>query len=227
MSLVVVGFTGQTGAGKSIVRDALAGHGVAVVDADAVAHDITDSDLGCLVEVAQRFSCIILNDKGKLDRRRLGRIVFTDKKQLAALNKIMFPYITKAVSAKLAQAEKSGARFAVVDAAALFESGCDKLCDTVISVVAAPETRLERIMARDSLSRKDAADRVRAQHDDLYYVGRSNYVIENNSGQRELAAAAEGVFVRIAAGDMGASSRAAQNDSTAEDSAPDDGGEGT
>ncbi len=211
MDFVVIGLTGQTGAGKSTVRDCLAGQGIELVDADAVAHDIADRDLDCLVEVVERFSCIVLNDSGKLDRRRLGRIVFADKKQLTALNKIMFPYISKAIAAKLEKAKKSGAAYVLIDAAALFESGCDKLCDTVISVVADEQTRLKRIIERDGLSKRDAADRVAAQHAEEYYTARSNYIIENNTEMTDLGHEAKRIFARIAAGDMGAPPRDAES----------------
>ena len=89
----IIGLTGQTGAGKSTVRDILKEKGAAVIDADSVAHDITDNNLDCIYDIVSRFSCLVLNENGKINRKVLGRRVFSDPKELAMLNKIIFPYI--------------------------------------------------------------------------------------------------------------------------------------
>ena len=87
----IIGLTGQTGAGKSSVREILRQKGAAVIDADTVAHDITDNNVNCIYDIVNRFSCLVLNEKGKINRKALGKRVFSDKKELMALNKIIFP----------------------------------------------------------------------------------------------------------------------------------------
>ena len=193
----VIGLTGQTGAGKSTVRELFKAKGVAVIDADAVSHDIADNDLSCLTDIVEHFSCIVLNDKGKLNRKALGRIVFSDPKKLAVLNKIMFPYIVSAIKGKVTAYEHAGAQMIVIDGATLIESECSKMCSVLISVTAEEETRLTRIIHRDGISKRDAVRRVSAQHPEEFYIEASDYVIKNNGTPGDLEREAERVLDEI------------------------------
>lgn len=193
----VIGLTGQTGAGKSTVRELFKAKGAAVIDADAVSHDIVDNDLSCLTDIVEHFSCIVLNDKGKLNRKALGRIVFSDQKKLAVLNKIMFPYIVSAIKGKVTAYEHAGAQMIVIDGATLIESGCSKICSVLISVTAEEETRLTRIIHRDGISKRDAVRRVSAQHPEECYIEASDYVIKNNGTPGDLEREAERVLDEI------------------------------
>lgn len=193
----VIGLTGQTGAGKSTVRELFKAKGAAVIDADAVSHDIADNDLSCLTDIVEHFSCIVLNDKGKLNRKALGRIVFSDQKKLAVLNKIMFPYIVSAIKGKVTAYEHAGAQMIVIDGATLIESGCSKMCSVLISVTAEEETRLTRIIHRDGISKRDAVCRVSAQHPEEFYIEASDYVIKNNGTPGDLEREAERVLDEI------------------------------
>ena len=193
----VIGLTGQTGAGKSTVRELFKAKGTAVIDADAVSHDIVDYDLSCLTDIVEHFSCIVLNDKGKLNRKALGRIVFSDPKKLAVLNKIMFPYIVSAIKGKVTAYEHAGAQMIVIDGATLIESGCSKMCSVLISVTAEEETRLTRIIHRDGISKRDAVRRVSAQHPEEFYIEASDYVIKNNGTPGDLEREAERVLDEI------------------------------
>lgn len=193
----VIGLTGQTGAGKSTVRELFKAKGAAAIDADAVSHDIVDNDLSCLTDIVEHFSCIVLNDKGKLNRKALGRIVFSDPKKLAVLNKIMFPYIVSAIKGKVTAYEHAGAQMIVIDGATLIESGCSKMCSVLISVTAEEETRLTRIIHRDGISKRDAVRRVSAQHPEEFYIEASDYVIKNNGTPGDLEREAERVLDEI------------------------------
>ena len=150
----VIGLTGQTGAGKSTVRKLLKAKGAAVIDADSVAHEVADNSLSCLTDIVEHFSCMVLDEKGKLNRRALGRIVFSDRKKLALLNKIMFPYIVSAIKGQVTAYEQAGAQIIVIDGATLIESGCAKMCSVLVSVTADEETRLTRIIHRDGISKR-------------------------------------------------------------------------
>ena len=193
----VIGLTGQTGAGKSTVRELFKAKGAAVIDADAVSHDIVDNDLSCLTDIVEHFSCIVLNDTGKLHRKALRRIVFSDQKNPAALNKIMFPYIVSAIKGKVTAYEHAGAQMIVIDGATLIESGCSKMCSVLISVTAEEETRLTRIIHRDGISKRDAVRRVSAQHPEEFYIEASDYVIKNNGTPGDLEREAERVLDEI------------------------------
>ena len=182
----IIGLTGQTGAGKSTVRDIFKEKGAAVIDADSVAHDITDNDLDCIYDIVSRFSCLVLNEKGKINRKALGRRVFSDPKELAALNKIIFPYILKAIEHKVLGYISKGAETVIIDGATVIESGCGKMCDVLISVVAEEETRITRIIKRDGITKADAERRVSSQKPEEFYTENSDYVIRNDSTPAEL-----------------------------------------
>lgn len=196
----IIGLTGQTGAGKSTVRKLLKAKGAAVIDADSVAHDVADNELNCLTDIAEHFSCIVLNEKGKLNRKALGRIVFSDKKKLALLNKIMFPYIVSAIKGQVTAYEQAGAQVIVIDGATLIESGCSKMCSALISVTAEEETRLTRIIHRDGISKRDALRRVSAQNPEEFYIKASDYVIKNDGTPGDLEREAERVLYEIEQG---------------------------
>ena len=182
----IIGLTGQTGAGKSTVRDIFKGKGAAVIDADSVAHDITDNNLDCIYDIVSRFSCLVLNEKGKINRKALGRRVFSDPKELAALNKIIFPYILKSIEHELLGYISKGAETVIIDGATVIESGCGKMCDVLVSVVAEEETRITRIIKRDGITKADAERRVSAQKPEEFYTENSDYVIRNDSTPAEL-----------------------------------------
>lgn len=194
----IIGLTGQTGAGKSSVRELLKKQGAAVIDADEVAHYVADNEIWCLVEIVEHFSCFVLNDKGKLNRKALGRMVFSDKKQLLALNRIMFPYISKAIEKQIKELSDSGAKQIIVDGATLIESKCSKMCSVLISVTADEKTRLNRIMERDNISKSDAEKRISAQHPEEFYAEESDFVIKNDGTVEELEREVSFVLGRIA-----------------------------
>lgn len=193
----VIGLTGQTGAGKSTVRKLLKAKGAAVIDADFVAHEVADNNLSCLTDIVEHFSCMVLDEKGKLNRRALGRIVFSDRKKLALLNKIMFPYIVSAIKGQVTAYEQAGAQIIVIDGATLIESGCAKMCSVLVSVTADEETRLTRIIHRDGISKRDAVRRVSAQNPEEFYIKASDYIIKNNGTPGDLERAAEKVLDEI------------------------------
>ncbi|MBE6893852.1 MAG: dephospho-CoA kinase [Ruminococcaceae bacterium] len=182
----IIGLTGQTGAGKSSVREILQKKGAAVIDADTVAHDITDNNVNCIYDIVNHFSCLVLNEKGKINRKALGKRVFSDKKELLALNKIIFPYILEAIEHEVLGYIAKGAENIVIDGATVIESGCGKMCDVLVSVVAEEETRLTRIIKRDGITKADAERRVSAQKPEEFYTENSDFVIRNDSTPAEL-----------------------------------------
>ncbi len=182
----IIGLTGQTGAGKSSVREILRQKGAAVIDADTVAHDITDNNVDCIYDIVSHFSCLVLNEKGKINRKALGKRVFSDKKELAVLNKIIFPYILEEIEHEVLGYIAKGAESIVIDGATVIESGCGKMCDVLVSVVAEEETRITRIIKRDGISKADAERRVGAQKPEEFYTENSDFVIKNDSTPAEL-----------------------------------------
>lgn len=186
--MTVIGLTGQTGAGKSTVCNYFRNCGWAVIDCDKVSREVTERGERCLTELAEAFSSTILGEDGSLDRRALGRIVFSDRAKLEQLNNIIFPHIIRRIEEKLDSLREKGETAVILDAPTLFESGADRQCDAVMAVIATPEVRLGRIMERDGLTREDAAHRMASQHSEDFFRQHADFLIENNSSLEALAA---------------------------------------
>lgn len=194
----IIGLTGQTGAGKSSVREIFREKGAAVIDADSVAHDITENNSECIYDIVSHFSCMVLNERGTINRRKLGKIVFSDKKELAVLNKIVFPYILDEIEHRVTGEIAKGAENVVVDGATLIESGCEKLCDVLVSVTADENVRTRRIIRRDGITREEAEKRVAAQKPEEFYIENSDIVIENMESLESLSGRVNAVLKNLA-----------------------------
>lgn len=118
-----IGITGPTGAGKTTALDALKELGACVIDADAVYHDLLQSSAPLRSALTDRFGGEILDKAGKLDRKRMGNVVFQDPAALAELNGITHRFILAEIERLCAQAEAQGRPAAAIDAIALVESG--------------------------------------------------------------------------------------------------------
>lgn len=199
MKTRILGLTGQSGAGKTTVSRHLAGlPGFFVIDADQVAREVVRRGAPCLQKLCEAFGEQILLPSGELDRRKLAGIVFSDPAQLAKLNAVTLPFITRRIEEQL-ESLRGRYRCVVLDAPTLFESGADRMCDAVAAVLADREKRIARIRRRDGLSEREAAQRVDAQHGELFYTRRAEYILCNNGGERELLAELENLMNRLQA----------------------------
>ena len=172
----VIGLTGQTGSGKSAVREILEKSEIACIDCDRISRDVTAVGFPALKAICEAFSSDVLTPEGALDRKKLGSIVFSDKEKLQLLNKTIFPFIIDEIKRRISECEG----LVVLDAPTLFESGCDRLCDLKVAVVADKKLRLERITARDGISYQDAENRIGSQLSEEFFRQNCDVVIENN-----------------------------------------------
>lgn len=191
---MIIGLTGGSGTGKSSAARYIEQKGFLTVDFDRISREITQKDTPCLKEIVKIFSEEVLNEDKTLNRRRLGEIVFSDSEKLAILNSITHRYILKE-SERIVR-ENSRCNF-LFDAPLLFEAGLEKQCDYVISVLADKETRICRIVARDSISRETAENRINSQHNDEYYMTKSDFCVMNNGSIEELQQQLDDIFRRI------------------------------
>lgn len=184
---MVVGLTGPTGAGKTLVCHMLREwQGVAVIDCDQLSRRVASKGNRCLVDLAVEFSPLIIDSNGDLNRKKLASIVFGDRSKLAALNRIIFPYIVEEAEMDIIKARQQGAKVIVLDAPTLFESGADRLCDRIVVVTADPTVRMERIMKRDRMTPEAAAMRMASQQSDEFFAQHADYLISNSGDRVEL-----------------------------------------
>ncbi|MDE6729568.1 MAG: dephospho-CoA kinase [Oscillospiraceae bacterium] len=184
---IVIGLTGQTGAGKSTVAKIFAEQGFNIINADQVARDVVNPGMPCLQELTIQFGSEILNPDHSLNRKALAGIVFTDPEKLKLLNHITHPFIIQAIRELIQDFAAAGEKFILLDAPTLFESKADQFCDRIIAVIASQEIRCARIMQRDHLTRQSALDRMNSQFTEEYFISHSDDVIENHSSPEELA----------------------------------------
>lgn len=197
--ITVIGLTGQSGAGKGEVCRILSEYGIKSIDTDEVYHGLLIPPSECIDELATFFGTQILDENGAVNRKVLASIVFASENQdkLEALNRITHKFILGETEKMIRMFENEGYRAVAVDAPLLFESGFDKKCDTVISVTAPYETRLERIIKRDGIDRERAAARLRSQKSECFYVENSDYIISNDGNTDDLKRQTETVVRKI------------------------------
>lgn len=176
----ILGLTGGSGTGKSAACTAFARLGCGVIDADATYRTLCDTCEPMLKEIQNVFGDVFSTD-GKLDRKKLGAIVFADAQKLQQLNAITHPYIRQAARDAFAAYSKRGCLLCIYDAPVLFEGQMETLCDKTCAVLAARNTRIARIMARDAITEEYAALRIDAQKDDAFYRERCDYIVQNDA----------------------------------------------
>lgn len=176
----ILGLTGGSGTGKSAACTAFARLGCGVIDADATYRMLCDTCEPMLKEIQNVFGDVFSTD-GKLDRKKLGAIVFADAQKLQQLNAITHPYIRQAARDAFAAYSKRGCLLCIYDAPVLFEGQMETLCDKTCAVLAARNTRIARIVARDAITEEYAALRIDAQKDDAFYRERCDYVVQNDA----------------------------------------------
>ena len=179
--MIIIGITGPTGAGKTTALNELEKLGGAIIDADAVYHELLASDLALRQALEDRFGPLT-DGLGHFDRKKLGTIVFADPAAMADLNAVANRYITAAIRARLEQAERAGRPAAAIDAIRLFESGMADLCDATLAITAPPEVRIRRIMAREGIPEDYARKRVSAQKGEDFFRSHCDYILENDEG---------------------------------------------
>jgi dephospho-CoA kinase len=178
----IIGLTGGIASGKSLVSRTLKGLGMTVIDADDISHEILATDTSIRQEIVRFFGKEVLNEEGEIDRERLGRIVFFQDPQLRkSLEAILHPPIREAMWKR---ARESRSDYVVLDIPLLIETGAHERVDLVVVVYATRELQIQRLMARDGISRQEAMRKIETQLPLEEKVFAAHYII-NNTGSVE------------------------------------------
>src|SRR5580698_614348 len=158
-----LGITGGITSGKSAVARMLRELGFRVIDADALGHEVMEPGTRAYGEIVREFGAGVVGADGRIDRRRLGALVFADSEKLKRLNAIVHPRVEEEMVRLFGEWEKSGvADAAFVEAALLVEAGYQKNLDGLVVAWCRPEQQIERLLAR-GLSEVEARRRIAAQ----------------------------------------------------------------
>ncbi len=194
-SYKLIGLTGRSGSGKSILREVFEEKGYKVIDADLLARRALESQT-VIIGLKAYFGNDILNGN-ILDRKVLAERAFQNRENTAKLNSVMHPEIIKLFLGELKDLIKSGESKILFDAPQLFEAGMEVLCDLTVAVIADEKLRLMRITQRDNISRAEAESRLSVQHDDSFFKNECDCYFENNNSEEELKDKARELISRI------------------------------
>lgn len=146
--MIVIGLTGGIASGKSTIAGRLRDHGLPVLDADRLVHELLETTAHDIV--AASFPDAV--KEGKIDRRTLGTLVFSDPDKLAVLEGILHPLVRAAEEEFIAQHKAEGAKAVVLEIPLLFETAADTVCDITLTAAAPEEVRVARAMHRTNMT---------------------------------------------------------------------------
>jgi dephospho-CoA kinase len=190
-----VGLTGGIASGKSLVSGLLADLGAVVIDHDRVARQVVAAGTPGLAMVQQRFGDDVITDRGELDRGRLASIIFHDVGARNDLDGIIHPL----VRARCAEMEKSSPADAIVvhDIPLLVETGQQGDFDVLVVVDLPEALQLERLVARNQLSRQQARDRIAAQATRAERLAAADVVIDNSGSPADTRAQVSALWKKL------------------------------
>lgn len=190
----IIGLTGGTGSGKSVVSKILDKKGAYIIDADAIGHDIILRGKPAYNELIEYFGREILDSNGEIARKELGAIVFKEKEKLVFLNACTHKYIFIEIENRLKQAQNENREVTVIDAPLLLEGDFKTLCNEIWVVYAKEEVRLERIMTRDKIDEEHGKKRIAAQPTWEEYKRYADVIIDNSKELEDVEKQIEDLF---------------------------------
>lgn len=177
---LTLGLIGGIGSGKSLVGSILAELGGHVIEGDKLGHEALQQP-AIREQVVERWGRDILDDRGEVNRRKLGAIVFADPNERRTLEKLVFPHIERRIEEEIKKADHDPKiKFAVLDAAIMLEAGWSRSCTVVIYVDAPPEQRYERLAKQRGWTAKEVEARENAQLSLEEKKARADAVVDNS-----------------------------------------------
>ncbi len=173
---LVIGLTGNIGTGKSVVRRMLEHLGAFGIDADALAHRAIAKGAPGHKQVISQFGQWMLNEDGEIDRKKLGRLVFTDPEALKILEDIIHPLVFQALDYIIKRIKH---KVVVIEAIKLLESEIKDACDSIWVTHTPEDVQLERLVIRRKMSVLDAKQRIDAQPPQEEKTSAADVVIDN------------------------------------------------
>ncbi|OAE36933.1 dephospho-CoA kinase [Agrobacterium tumefaciens] len=176
--MIVIGLTGSIGMGKTTTARLFAAEGVAVLDSDAVVHELYREEAAPLIEEAFPGTTV----SGVVDRQKLGEVLRENPANFKRLEEIVHPLVRKRQQAFLAAAQNEGREFALLDIPLLFETGAENRVDKVVVVSCSPEVQRERVLSRPGMTEEKFAMILARQMPDEEKRRRADFIVESGSG---------------------------------------------
>ncbi|WP_419892772.1 dephospho-CoA kinase [Oceanobacillus kimchii] len=182
---VVIGLTGGIASGKSTVSSMFQAKKFPVIDADLIAREVVEPGERAYDQVVEVFGKEIIKDDHKINRPKLGSIIFTDEDKRKQLNAIVHPAVRSRMLSKRDDYIKKGMPCVVLDIPLLFESNLTHLVDKTLVVYVDEDVQLSRLMKRNGYSEKEASDRIKAQMPLKEKANLADILIDNNHSIEE------------------------------------------
>ena len=199
----VVGLTGGIACGKSTVADMFADLGIPVVDADDLAREVVEPGQQGLQMIVDEFGKGVLDESGRLDRKKVGEMVFNDEGARTTLNAIMHPLIGAAGAKHMMAYQDDPAPYLLYEAALLVETRAYEAFSALIVVSAEESIQRLRLVARDGFTPAEANARIESQLPIEQKAAVADYVVTNNgdldSTRQQVAAIHEELVARFTA----------------------------
>ena len=193
----VIGLTGNIAVGKSVVRQMLQHLGAYTIDADSLTHQVMMPGAPAYQPIIETFGRFMLDPDGRVNRARLGALVFSVPEALAALEAIVHPGVNQAITALVARAKQP---VVVVEAIKLLEGNLASSVDSIWVVDASTETQLKRLIEKRKMSVDEARKRVLAQRPQGEKLKRANVIIMNDGNVEETWKQVQAAWNAIAQG---------------------------
>lgn len=190
-----VGLTGGLASGKSFVGRSLAELGCLLIQADELGRQVEEPGGEAYADILREFGRGILQEDGRIDRRKLAAIVFQDPERLQRLNALVHPHVQRRrlqIEQEFARSQPHG--IAVTEAAILVETGSYRDYDRLIVATCRPDQQVERAMARDHLTREEVLDRMRRQMPLNEKISYADYTIDTSGAKENTLAQTRAVY---------------------------------
>ena len=193
--MIKLAITGNIAAGKTLIESLLHEEGFITIDTDEIVHELLSADKEIIDKVNNLFDNEVKDKEGKINRKKLGDIVFNDKTKLEKLEKILHPEVKKAVDKFFLENEKE--KILAVSVPQLYETGWEVYFDCILLVLADDKIRKKRLLLRNNLSEDAAQKRLEAQIPQEEKIEKSDFVINNSEDIENTRLQLKKVLVRL------------------------------
>jgi len=193
--MLIVGLTGGIASGKSTIADMFKREGAYIIDIDMISRDVVKPGKPAWQDVVHVFGKEVLNEDQTLNRKKVGDIVFSDAEKRKKLEEIIHPKIAAEKLLKINEiAQKDNRAIIIIDIPLLIETNKQDTVDNIILVYTSPQSQIERLVKRDSLSLGDAQKRLASQIPIEKKKKHAHYIINNEEPSEQIEKKVKEIF---------------------------------